>query len=309
MKVLVVCHVETGIIRNREILFDRSRPEGVTSAVPRIAEFAEQHEVPITFALTPQSLELLDTDLQGFSRGLHLHPKDPVLVREMNRKVAVASDCLRDYTSDEQSNLIKAAVESFVRAVGNRPKIFVAGNWSENADTLRIVEGEGFRFDASALPGHFSGCADWRRVPRLAQPYEPDVKDYQSRGTSALLYVPVYQGLWGDYLTPETLHLLGVEYFKAALTEAAVGGACIVHIYFHSAMALDPFFLSEFARALDFARDAVGTQFPPLESLVASPHITPRPFPPAYLAYLRSTRLKSLIARWFPALRGETPGQ
>lgn len=305
VQVVLICHVESGFVRDRTIVFDRTHVEGVSEALPRIAEFADREGVPVALALTPQAVQLTKMDLAGFPLGLHLHPQDDALAARLGHSVQLKSDCLAQYASADQTRLVSAGVEAVAEATGRRPDLFVAGNWSENGDTVRIVEAAGFRYDGSPLPGHVSPCADWGRLPRLVGPYRPSHDDYQSAGDSGLLYLPVFQGYWGDYLSPENLHYLGVRYFLAALREAAIGRAGLIHMYFHSPMALDPFFFSEFSRVIDEARDEHRARFVRPESIVVETVRSGRPFPPAYFAYLDRTILKSLFVRRFPSFAPE----
>lgn len=290
MRLLIVCHVETGAVRRRDIVFDRNRVEGVQDAMPHIVEFAERHAIPLVAAFTPQALSLLETDVTGLGTGLHLHPLDPVLASRVGNRVSIESDCLRHYPVDAQRRLLGAASDLFLEKIGRPPRFFVAGNWSESEDTLQVLEERRFQWDGSPLPGHTSSCADWSHLGRLAQPY-------RSRG---VLCIPVFRTLWGDYLTPETLHIHGVSLFKAALKEASVASMRTVHIYFHSPMALDPFFLEGFAEAMDFARDNLGGKMIGPEAVEPSDGKPSRGFPPAYLAYLDLPMIKSLLVRNFP---------
>lgn len=98
-------------------------------------------------------------------------------------------------------------------------------------------------------------------------------------------------------LTLENIHLLGSPYFKAALKEPVVGSSDVVHIYFHSPMALDPYFLDEFLPMMTFARDGLRAQFAFLSSLRPGTHAVGRPLPPAYVAALTPTLLKSFLGK------------
>ncbi len=173
----------------------------------------------------------------------------------------------------------------------------MAGRWSENTTTAKLVVAADFTFDGSPLPGHVSECADWARIPRLASPYRPSSDDYQSPGTMGLLYIPVSQGLWNHYLTPEVIHLVGAPYFKAAIKEAVVGGAEVVHMFFHSPMAVDPFFLSEFESVVNYAKDEPGVRFALPSDLSPGARLSSRSFPPAYFAFMNRRMAKSLIGR------------
>lgn len=302
---VLFCHVEAGAIRDRTLSFDRRHEEGVSLALPRILEFAEEQNLPIALALMPQSLRLGLPDLSGFTVGLHLHPQDDVLAARLPGKMHLTSDCLARYSVGDQSLLISAGAEAIKDVIGRAPTVFVAGNWSENRDTVRVLEQTGFRHDGSPIPGFASACADWSRLPRLAQPYHPSHGNHQIPGDSTVIAIPVFRGYWGDYLSPENLHYLGVRYFEAALKEASCSDAGVVHIYFHSPMALDPFFLTEFRRVLEFARDRIGARFVPAESIAATGLRTLKPFPPAYMAYLDPVMIKSLLVRTFPTFAPE----
>lgn len=299
LRLVMSCHVEHGTSRGREILFDRSRTEGVEEGLERIVNFADGVGFRMAFALTPAALRALDVDLTGHEVGLHLHPQDAVLQELLSSEIAFATDCLSGYGRNEQKRLLSAGKRVFQETMGSDPTYFVAGNWSENTATLELLIELGFRFDGSPLPGHRTACADWSRVPRCAQPYHPSPADRQIPGSALLLYLPVAQGLWGYYLTPEDIHHVGAGYFCAALREACQNGGGVIHLFLHSPMAVDPFFLDAFAPVVSFALDELKARFVLPTALEAgTPFQGPR-FPPAYVAGLNWSLLKSL------ALRGE----
>lgn len=297
LRIVVFCHVEPGTTQNREIVFHPRHLEGIVATLPRIVEFADTYGLPMTFAMTPTALKANETDLDGHEVGLHLHPQDAQLRKRLGQEITLSSDCLRQYSAEDQSILIDAARHLFEREEGRSPRAFVAGNWSENAATLKLLIEAGFTLDGSPLPRHSSECAEWGRIPRLAQPYAPSPEDYQAAGSLDYLYLPVSQGLWGHYLTPELLHLLGASYFRAALKEAAVGGAEVVHMFFHSPMAMNPLFLSEFREVMDYARDHLGAELALPSSIRPSQGPLPRPFPPAYFARLNWRLAKGFLGR------------
>lgn len=294
--IVIFCHVEPGSVRNREIVFD-AKAEGVVDALPRIVAFADEEAVPLTFAMTPTALRKNDLDLDGHEVGIHLHPQDALLQESLGKELNLPSDCLAEYSEGDQRPLVAAARRVFEDAQGREPRTFVAGNWSESTTTLQILIEAGFRYDGSPLPGYRSECADWSRIPRLAQPFTPSPEDYQGRGEADLLYLPVSQGLWNHYLTPENLHVLGTAYFKAALKEASVGGADLVHMFFHSPMALDPFFLTAFSEVVAYARDTLHARLVLPTGLRASERPRSSPFPPAYFAYLDWPMVKGFVGR------------
>jgi len=295
VKVVTICHVEPGTIQNGRIIPGFERTEGVAKTLPRIVEFGDRCNIPIGFVLTPQAMKLSDVDLKGHEVGLHLHPMDPLLRKEVQGRLRTAGDCLGRYTAPDQALLISTARRMFEGALGHSPRLFVAGRWSEDAATLRILREQGFTHDGSPLPGHRTACADWSAIPRLAQPYAPDALDPQRRGSERYVYIPVYQGLWGHYFTPETIRDLGISYFKAALKEAQIGKADTVHIYFHSPLGLDPNIMAAFEQVVLYARDQLHLEFVVPTSLTPSSGATSAPFPPVYWVWMDLRLMKSLF--------------
>ncbi len=294
-KIVVMCHVEPGTVRGGTILYDSRHEEGITSALERIVEFADRLGVPMGFALTPQALAISQVDLDGHDVGLHLHPMDPVLAKRVRDRVRVDHDGLARYAPKAQTILIHEGRLAFEEARGHAPRLFVAGRWSEDTATAALLRQEGFTYDGSALPGFRSQYSDWSRLPRLAQPYAPATEDYQARGSEPYVYLPVYQGLWGHHLTPERLIDLGVSYFKAALKEAQLGLAEVVHLYFHSPIALDARVMEGFAEVLEYARGSLRLSFVRPTTVTPSARPRSRPFPPIYWARFGPTLLKSFV--------------
>jgi len=297
LKIILACHVEPGTIRKGILHYDFDRPEGIVKTLPTILEFADNRHARIGFAFTVQAAQLSDVDLGGHEAGVHLHPLDPALSKLLGDALHPDHDCLGMYPSSDQALLISAARRAHEDILGRSARWFIAGRWSENASTVRLLQEEGFTHDGSAIPGHRTPCSDWSRLARLAQPYNPQAGDHQRRGSEPLVYIPVYQGLWGHYLTPETICDLGMSYYRAALKEAQVGSADVVHIYFHSPMALNHEAMVAFGAFLDYAQDAYHAEFVLPTDLTPSLRPRSRPFPPAYWAALDWTLLKSLGGR------------
>ena len=297
LKIVVMVHVEPGTVRDGTIIYDSRREEGITSALGSIVDFADRVDVPMGFALTPQALAASHVDLAGHDVGLHLHPMDLVLAKRVRDRIHVDHDCLARYAPKDQAVLIHEGRLAFEEAFGRAPRLFVAGRWSEDTTTAALLRREGFTHDGSALPGHRSQCADWSRLSRLTQPYAPAADDYQARGSEPYVYFPVYQGLWGYHLTPERLLDLGVSYFKAALKEAQLGSADVVHLFFHSPLALDPGAMDAFAKVLEYARESLKPSFVRPTDLAPSPRPRSRSFPPVYWARFSPTLLKSFVGR------------
>ncbi len=284
-------------MRGREMVFGSDRTEGIVDGLPPILEFAERLHIPMGLALTPQALQTTDLDLAGHDVGLHLHPQDPVLSKRLAGRLQPSHDCLGRYPPADQAQLISAAREIFEERTGRSPRLFVAGRWSEDAATAVLLRKEGFTHDGSAFPGHRSPCADWSRVPRLAHPYSPSAVDYQERGSEPYVYLPVYQGLWGHRLSPEIILDVGAAYFKAALNEARIGGADVVHMYLHSPLGLEPRAMAAFEEVVQYAREDLGLSFVRPTDLRPSALPRSRPFPPAYWARIDVTMIKSFAGR------------
>lgn len=297
LRIALFCHVETGTSRDRTIVFHPRHREGIVLALERTVEFADRNGLRMTFAMTPTALHHSETDLSGHEVGLHLHPRDAVLRDAIGRATKLSTDCLANYSRNDQAVLIRTAKDIFEESEGRSPRTFVAGRWSENDATVDLLSREGLAYDGSPLPGHVSDCADWRNLPRLAQPYTPSQGNYQGRGSLRILHIPVFQGLWGHYLTPENIHLLGVSYFVAAMREAKIGGSEVVHVFFHSPMAVDPYFLDEFESVVAYARDRLDAEFVLPSALEAARAPVSRPFPPAYIAGLRWRLVKTWMSR------------
>ncbi len=289
--------MEPGALHGHTIAYSFEQTGGIVHALPTILELAERLHIPMGLAMTPQALQLTDFDPDGLEVGLHLHPMDPVLSDRVAGRFKPTHDCLGRYPAEQQAQLIATGREVFEEVIGRSPRLFVAGRWSEDSATASLLRREGFTHDGSAFPGHRSSCADWSRLRRLAQPYSPSAEEYQGRGSEPYVYLPVSRGLWGHPLTPEVLPDVGVSYFKAAFDEARVGEADVVHLYFHSPMALDSRAIKDFEAVLRYAHEDLGRAFASPTALRPSDRPRSRPFPPAYLARMDWTLLKSFVTR------------
>ena len=290
-----MCHVEPGTVQRHRIVYDFDQTEGIVRGLPRILELADRLHIPMGFALTPQAFDLLDWDMAGHDVGLHLHPMDPVLSRRLEGSVKPSHDWLARYSPEQQSLLIAAGRSIYEDRMGREPRLFVAGRWSEDGATAALLRQHGFTHDGSALPGHVSTGADWSRIRRLAQPYSPSTEDFQRKGSEPYLYLPVYQGLWGHYFTPEIVLDVGVSYFKAILDEARIGAADVVHVYFHSPMGLDSRAMGAFEEILEYAHDALGVGMVCPSVLLPCVRERSRSFPPAYWARIDVAMIKSFL--------------
>jgi hypothetical protein len=153
-----------------------------------------------------------------------------------------ASTVLRDYPSDEQRLMIGTGRDRVQDVLGVKPRVFVAGRWSINNDTIRALLAEGITHDCSATPHKRPAHYDWSRLPRICMPYRPDPADYQRKGKLPLLIVPIAQSLLGATATPELAPLVGVPWLKACFEEYYQQDMPLFHMCLHSPSMTDAYF-------------------------------------------------------------------
>lgn len=263
MDVIIVCHTEYGLVKNREIVYRKSAPEGVTRGVRNLAAVADLYGARITFAVMPEVAWSFPEEV-GHEIGLHVHPGQEAL-RTGGEAVSIGdaylrercgirreSSVLRSYTFGEQLALIRAGKEHLQDVLGVTPTVFVAGRWSINSDTVRALVRLGFTHDCSAVPNAGPAHYDWSRLPRICMPYCPAEEDYQSPGSLPLLIVPVSRSLLGASATPELAPLVGLPWLKACFREYYRQGLPLFHLYLHSPCMTDPYFLEAMDGLLRF---------------------------------------------------------
>ena len=239
MDIIIVCHTEFGESGNKE---------EIRISVQKLLKVADKYGAKITFAIMPNAAKHFPRNVKH-EIGLHIHPDDEVLRAHCN--LSLDSRALRDYPYKEQLEMIKAGKDYLEDILGEEPKVFVAGKWSVNNDTIRALVRAGFTHDCSASQRKKFSYCDWSKLPRLCPPYHPDKNNYQKAGDCPLLIIPVSQ-LWrGGEVTPEIVPLVGLRWLKACFLEH-YRSMPIFHIYLHSPCMNNPYFISVMDRFLHF---------------------------------------------------------
>lgn len=263
MDVIIVCHTEFGFVAGRQIIFDKKGVDGVRGGVINAKDIAEKYGAKITFAVCPETAEFFPKGIHH-EIGLHIHPGwekfrwknfewyvGDAYLRKHCRQ-SLNSTVLRDYPFGEQKNMIQAGACLLEEHFGTRPKVFVAGRWSENGDTMRALTTLGFTHDCSAPPHLKTDHFDWSRIPRICLPYHPDENDYQKKGGVPLLIIPISRMLFRGIANPELAPLFGYPWLKASFLEYYNQQVPIFHICFHSPSMTSPYFMNTLDKYLQF---------------------------------------------------------
>lgn len=187
-------------------------------SVPKIAEVAHFHQMPVTWVVTKDVAEGFGNSSSELSKsygwslknlnigtfddskvkdeiGAHLHPYLHLGIEY--KKFSNGSSSVDKYAVNMlgegiQYKLIKELRDIITEHVGIQPTTFVAGRWAESRDgtTLRILGKLGFTADIN-LPFYKPpiGDSDWRSA-RYYQPYHPDRNDILKLGDSSILLIP-----------------------------------------------------------------------------------------------------------------------
>jgi len=252
MDVIIVCHVE----------FDENKSrERFTRDINTILKIANRYHVKLTFAIMPEVAKYFPKDVKH-EIGLHIHPDDEIIKAHCN--LSRDSDALWDYPYKEQLEMIKFGKDYLEDVLGIEPKVFVAGKWSVNNDTIKALIKTNFTHDCSASQRKKFSYCDWSKLPRMCPPYKPSKDDYQKRGNLPLLIIPVSQMWRGGEASPENVPLVGIKWLKACFLEH-LKGMPIFHMYLHStsikdlriALAMDEIlnFISKFDVNFKFASE------------------------------------------------------
>jgi len=238
MEIIVVCHTEFGF----------SHEQSIEKGVSNLIKVADKYKAKITFAVMPEVTKYLPKNI-NHEIGLHVHPNDTYL-KELCKQ-SVNSSALRDYPYKEQLEMIKVGKDYLMDIFGCEPRVFVAGKWSVNNDTIKALIKERFTHDCSASQRKKFSYCDWSKLPRMCPPYHPSERDYQEKGNLPLLIIPVSQ-LWrGGEVTPEAVPVVGLKWLKASFLEH-YESMPIFHIYLHSPCMTDPYFISVMDEFLRF---------------------------------------------------------
>ena len=83
-------------------------------------------------------------------------------------------------------------------------------------------------------------------------PYHPSETDYQERGNSSLLIVPVSQMMGALSANPELVPLVGLPWLKACFSEYYSQGLPVFHVCLHSPAMTDQYLLNAMSELLRF---------------------------------------------------------
>jgi len=272
MDVIIVCHTEFGFVRNREVIADKNATMGVEEGVKNLANLADKYDAKVTFALCPEVAGCFPRNLKH-QIGLHIHPgwheseiqgvKYHVgdLYLKEHCKQSVNSTALKDYPYEEQLEMIKTGKDYLRQICQVESKVFVAGKWSINNDTVKALEEAGITHECSATARLKTDHYDWSRLPRICMPYHPSEKDYQKRGSLSLLIIPISQIFRAGNVNPEVAPIVGLPWLKACFTEYYCQNLPLFHVCLHSPCMTDPYFIAAMDELLKFISKHKGIDF------------------------------------------------
>jgi len=271
MDIIIVCHTEFGFVdkKTKAVIYDKKSVEGTKEGVLNLIKLAEKHKAKITFSVSPEVVDYFPKNI-SHEIGLHIHPGweefryknfkwivgDTFLKESCNFNKT--STALADYNHQEQLEIIGKGKEYFVKKFNKEPKVFVAGRWSLNADTIKVLINLGFTHDCSAYPGLKLG---WSNLPRICMPYNPDQNDYQKKGVSPFLMVPISRMPLGGMAGPEDIRKYGFSWLKACFLEYYNQGAPLFHIAMHSPAMTDDYYISFTDKLLSFISEHKNISF------------------------------------------------
>jgi len=263
MDVIIVCHTEFGLVKDKEVVADKNAVDGVRKGVPNLIKVADKYNAKVTFAVMPEVVKYFPKDIKH-EIGLHIHPGwqefqkkgvkfyvGDLYLRE-HCKQSVDSTVLRDYPYEEQLEMIKTGKEYLEDKFGIEPKSFVAGRWSINNDTVRVLIKTGITHECSAPAHSKANHYDWSKLPRICMPYHPSEKDYQEKGNLPLLIVPISQMFLFGNVNPEVVSSVGLSWLKACFLEYYQQNMPLFHICLHSPCMTDSYFISAMDDFLKF---------------------------------------------------------
>ena len=261
MDVIIVAHVEFGQVRNRKVYAVKD-PRGVADGVTNLLAVTDKYGAKVTLAVCPEVVQYVPKN--DCEIGLHIHPGWQEFHADglswyvgdtyLRQYCVQSSDStvLRDYSFAEQTEMITAGCRRIQQRFGAFPKVFVAGRWSVNNDTILALKVLGFTHDGSAMASHKAPHFDWSKLDRIQMPYHPSAADYQSKGDMPLLVVPISQLVKGGNVNPEVARTYGVKWLQTCFTEYRVKRRPLFHICLHSPAMCDPYSVKVMDELLGF---------------------------------------------------------
>jgi hypothetical protein len=274
MDIVLVCHTEFGFVSGKTIIGDKKATGGISKGALNLVNLAEKYGAKITFCLCPETVNFFPKNL-GHEIGLHIHPGWQELEYD-NRKwfvgdkylkshcrQSVPSTALRDFSYNEQLEMIKKGKDCLENEFKAPIKVFAAGRWSVNNDTVKALVQTGFTHDLSAPSHSVSDHYDWSKLPRICLPYCPDENDYQLSGLLPILIVPVSQTLFGGTASLEGVTVYGLPWLRACFLEYWGAGLPLFHMSIHSPAMTSPYYISVMEEFLSFvaARKNISFKF------------------------------------------------
>lgn len=273
MDIIIVCHSEFGRVINKKV-YALKDPVGVTDGVANLLSVTKKYGAKVTLAVCPEVAPYVPKDVDA-EIGLHVHPGwqkfeekgiewyvgDMYLRANCDQSKDGVSTVLRDYSYDQQLQMIYAGVTHLKIMFGAQPRVFVAGRWSLNNMTIKALCNSGFTHDCSAVAGTKQPHYDWSRLPRIAMPYHPSTYDYQAKGELPFLIVPISQMVKGGNVNPEAARIYGVHWLKATFTEYNVKKQPVFHICLHSPAMTEEYYVDVLDKLLFFISRHRGVNF------------------------------------------------
>lgn len=306
MKIVIVCHVETGFAEKRSIFFGKNEnhrmsvedaTRGITDGIPTVIRVAEKHGAKICFMIMPEAAGMigapLKTDIKKHCIGLHIHTNDNELRR---LKVSDGRHVpLMGLGQREQEKMIMAGKAVLVKKFGTSVKSFASGRWSVGNGTIEALARCGFSTDCSANPGSVGAFCNWGKLARLALPYEPSSHDYQSRGKSGITEIPVSKLITGAAISPESCGV-GLGFLKAGAREFLGAGMPVLHIVLHSPSMTSDFYAGIFDKMLGYVSGMRDVEFTSPEKITAFEGPVPKASAMKYLPGINTTLIRSAIS-------------
>lgn len=265
MKVIIVCHTEFGYAEGKRIIPRIYDTDQAKKGVENTLNVVNKNNAKICFALTPGIANSMNDDIRkkleskNVEIGLHIHPDHKLLIEKGisdNR-----SPALRGYSLEEQKSMIKFGIDTIKQGFNLRPKVFVAGRWSENNDTIKALIELGLEYDCSPNPNLISEDWDWSKLPRISMPYYPSEEDYQERGSLPVLMIPISKVVTNAGASPESVPGIGLGFLKACFEEYYSQNLPVFHIYFHSPSMTSEYYMRIFDEFLKFVSEHKKAEF------------------------------------------------
>jgi hypothetical protein len=262
MDIAIVCHTEFGFVKNKKIIFNKSANKGVTNGVENLTKLADKYGAKITFAVCPEVVQYFPESKHEI--GLHIHPGckefsigensffvgDSFLWKQCTQ--SNNSTVLVNHSFKEQLSLIKTGKDYINESFGVEVSSFVSGRWSINNETIKALLKAGITHECSSQPSHKTSYYDWSQQPRLQQPYRPSIVNYQEKGNSKIIILPISQTLLYGNVNPEIIPLVGSKWLLACFLEYYHNKMPFFQICLHSPIMTDSFFINQMDKLLNF---------------------------------------------------------